>query len=116
MTTSPSCASSRWWFDSVSLAKVEELPSVAAGDLPHVVVRNVVGGVGELLAAVGPVAVVVRIVAFPHQLLDADQVAHLDRSPVRDEACPEVAVLKLPRGPRPVGGGFSSPPPVIHDL
>ena len=67
-----------------------EVARVELGDVARFVVGDVVHRVGEHLAAVGPVRVVVREVALPHELVEPDEVAVPDRVPVGDHADPEV--------------------------
>src|SRR3954463_2577196 len=74
-----------------------ELARVVLTDRLRVGIRYVDKEVGEDLAAVRPVGVVVREVALPHQLVDADHLACVDGDLVADDAGPELALVDLRR-------------------
>src|SRR3954451_14994576 len=74
-----------------------ELARVVLTDRLRVGIRYVDEEVGEDLAAVRPVGVVVREVALPHQLVDADHVPGVDGDLVADDAGPELALVDLGR-------------------
>ena len=76
-----------------------ELAGVELGDAARFVVGDVDQRVGQHLAAVRPVRVVVREVGLPHDLVDTDQVAVPDRVPVGDHADPDVLREHLRRRP-----------------
>src|SRR3954462_14358001 len=74
-----------------------ELARVVLTDRLSIGIRYVDEEVGEDLAAVRPVGIVVREVALPHQLVDTDHVARVDGDLVADDAGPELALVDLRR-------------------
>src|SRR5262245_29788160 len=81
------------------LPEVVEPAGVELTDLARFLVGNVMHGVGEDLATVGPVRVVVREIGLPRQLVEADEVPVEDRVTVGDHADPEVLREHLGRQP-----------------
>src|SRR5690606_14695831 len=70
--------------------EVEDPASVQLDDLVGLLVRHLLQGLGHVLTAVGPVGVGVRVVAFPHDVVDAHLVTAGDALEVVDEAAEHV--------------------------
>src|SRR5579862_9626662 len=87
----------RWMTVSLQTREVEYCPGVELDDLVRVLVGHVPQRLRDLLAAVRPVAVRVRVVDLDADAVDADLVAVLDADLVLDVAAPEVLVEQVAR-------------------
>src|SRR5439155_5754256 len=101
----------------LQLPEVVEATGVELADLARVVVGDVVDRISEDLPALGPVGVVVREVALPHQLVEPDEVPVDHRVAIGDHADPEVLREDLGRQPTAVDALITaSLPRVIEAL
>src|SRR5690606_39392872 len=66
--------------------EVEQTPPVPLDDLVRLVVRDVLQQLADVLPAVGPVGVGMRVVALPHDLVDPDLLTPDDAFQVVDQA------------------------------
>src|ERR1700753_1196285 len=69
-----------------SVPKAVQVAGIELDDLSGFIVGDVDEMLGEQLAGVRPVGVRVRIVAFEHDVVDADTVPLLDAGLIRNEA------------------------------
>src|SRR5215469_4185194 len=74
--------------------EIEDTPGVELRDLAGLVVGDIGQHFREHFAAVRPVAVRVRVVAFEHDVVDADEMTAGDAGPVGDKAAEYVVFIK----------------------
>src|SRR5713101_4183479 len=100
------------------LVQSEDTDRVAGHDLGPLVGRNVTHGVGDDLAAVGPIVSVVRVIGRPHDVVDADGMTVFDAVAIGDETGAQVAIPVRRRwlGDRNLAPAPVPPVAVIHLL